>query len=278
MGSGIVQSPKDRRYMLWTVWLKAKESRRQGGLLHDPMAEQAVKRIDYKFEDEREKPLAGRWVLLRARQLDEWSRAFLSQHPDAVVLHLGCGLDTRVWRVDPGPGVSWFELDFPDVIELRGTLYPTRAGCTLVGASVSDAGWLESLPQGRPAWVVAEGLTYYLTPEVMANLLHRLRLHFPSGEIAFDASGPQSRKAKRKGKAERSNWHLRDLRECHLPAPGFELLARLRPADAEPFEHLPPPLRWLMMMKNHLTSLGQLNMVLVRYRFKGSSSASSHVE
>jgi O-methyltransferase involved in polyketide biosynthesis len=44
--------------------------------------------------------------------------------PDAVVLHLACGLDSRVLRIDPGPTVAWFDLDQEPVIDLRRRLYP----------------------------------------------------------------------------------------------------------------------------------------------------------
>lgn len=32
------------------------------------------------------------------------------------MLHLGCGLDARVFRCDPGPGVEWYDVDTPDDI------------------------------------------------------------------------------------------------------------------------------------------------------------------
>jgi O-methyltransferase involved in polyketide biosynthesis len=44
-------------------------------------------------------------------------------HPGAVVLHLGCGLDSRVFRVDPAAGHRWHHLDFPDVIEVKREPY-----------------------------------------------------------------------------------------------------------------------------------------------------------
>ena len=45
--------------------------------------------------------------------------AILADHPDATVLHVGCGMDSRVFRVDPPATVQWFDVDYPDVIELR---------------------------------------------------------------------------------------------------------------------------------------------------------------
>lgn len=53
---------------------------------------------------------------LRALYFDPCTRAFLAANPEATVLHLGCGLDTRVYRINPGPKVRWFDVDFPSVI------------------------------------------------------------------------------------------------------------------------------------------------------------------
>lgn len=52
------------------------------------------------------------------REIDRYARDFLSRHPEAAVVHIGCGLDSRFERVDNGK-VEWYDLDLPDVIELR---------------------------------------------------------------------------------------------------------------------------------------------------------------
>lgn len=59
---------------------------------------------------------------LRAKQLDTWTAEFLAEHGAATVLHLGCGVDSRVYRVDPPGPVRWYDLDHPKVIELRRRL------------------------------------------------------------------------------------------------------------------------------------------------------------
>ncbi|XVQ85661.1 class I SAM-dependent methyltransferase [Microbispora siamensis] len=69
-------------------------------------------------------------------------RSFLADHPDAVVLHLGCGLDARVYRIDPPATVDWYDLDYPPVIELRQQFLPPREHYTLIGSSVTDLTWL----------------------------------------------------------------------------------------------------------------------------------------
>ena len=103
------------------------------------------------------------------------------------MLHLGAGMDGRVFRLDPPPTVRWFDVDFPDVIDLRGQIYPERPETTMVGASVTDPEWLADIPADRPTLVVAEGLTMYLEPEAGRALLGRLAERFPSGEMIFDA-------------------------------------------------------------------------------------------
>jgi O-methyltransferase involved in polyketide biosynthesis len=73
-------------------------------ILGDRAAAEAVDRIDYDFARLRRSVLP--WgnqflVALRATQLDAWSHERLARHPDALVLHLGCGLDTRLFRLRP---------------------------------------------------------------------------------------------------------------------------------------------------------------------------------
>jgi hypothetical protein len=82
----------------------------------------------------------------RAKAIDDSVRDYLTAHPDAVVLHLGCGLDSRVLRIDPGATVAWFDLDQEPVIDLRRRLYPAREGVTTVATSVTDPGWWADVP------------------------------------------------------------------------------------------------------------------------------------
>lgn len=63
------------------------------------------------YFDTVEGDLSKRGLSLRIRQCGEES---IERYPEATVLNLGCGLDSRIFRIDPGPGVRWFELDFPD--------------------------------------------------------------------------------------------------------------------------------------------------------------------
>jgi hypothetical protein len=65
------------------------------------------------------------------------------------VLHLGCGLDTRFHRMAPPPAVRWYDVDYPEVIELRRRLFPERPGYAAIGSSVTELAWLDRVPGGE---------------------------------------------------------------------------------------------------------------------------------
>jgi O-methyltransferase involved in polyketide biosynthesis len=181
-----IRLAKEKETYLATLYGKALDTAVERPILNDRFAAEAVARIDYDFK-ELKLPQGGEISLpLRARHFDQWTRAFLAAHPDATVLHLGCGLDTRVYRIDPGPQVRWYDIDFPDVIALRAQLYPPREGYRPIGSSVTDLAWLDTVPGDTPVLVVAEGLMMYLREQDGVALLRRIVAQFPGGRIAFD--------------------------------------------------------------------------------------------
>jgi O-methyltransferase involved in polyketide biosynthesis len=178
---------------LCTLYLRAYESRLEHPVLGDTAAAVAVDRIDYDFA--RMHRSAQPWgnqflVALRARQLDTWAEEFLRRNPDAVVLHLGCGLDSRAFRLDVPSGARWFDVDVPEVIALRRRLYTERPGYTMIGSSVTDPAWLDQIPVDGPALVAAEGLLMYLNETEIRDLLQRLTDRFSTGELLADLLSP----------------------------------------------------------------------------------------
>ena len=156
-------------------------------ILGDPYAEQVMRRLDPSYDKGRfGTSQLGLAAVVRAKAHDDWARSFLADHRHAVVLHLGCGLDARVYRIDPPATVDWYDLDYPPVIELRQRFLPPREHCTLIGSSVTDLTWLESIPRGRPVLVIAEGLVPYLTESDVRRLLTSVVETFPIGQIQLD--------------------------------------------------------------------------------------------
>jgi methyltransferase (TIGR00027 family) len=187
--------------LLITLYIRALESQRPDALLKDEKAVALVKGIsdDGLYDFGRMKSLhlseANKLVIiLRNRRFDRYARDFLARHPDAVVVHIGCGLDARFERVaERNSQVEWYDLDFPQVIELRRKLIGDEGGrYHLLGGSVLEPAWLEavSVHRPRPFLFLAEGVFMYLQEAHVRSLVLTLRDHFPGAELVFDCYSP----------------------------------------------------------------------------------------
>jgi O-methyltransferase involved in polyketide biosynthesis len=177
------------------LYIRAMETQRPDALIKDGKAVELVKRMSYDFDRIRQIPLidANKVVrILESCEFDRRAQDFLRRHPGAVVVHIGCGLDSRFERVDNGQ-VVWYDLDLPDIIDLRRKLIgnePERYH--LLGYSVFDDTWLEvvSAYRPRPFLFLAESVFFYFPETQVKSLVLKLCDHFPGAELVFDACSP----------------------------------------------------------------------------------------
>ena len=148
-------------------------------------------RIDYDFSRFKLRGHDQATTIMRLREFDRRAQDFLARHPEAVVVHIGCGLDTRFERVDNGQ-VEWYDMDLSDVIDLRRKLIDETARCRFLGCSVFDKAWLDtvSMHTGRPFLFLAEGVLPYFEEAQVKDLVLILKERFPGAELVFDAMTP----------------------------------------------------------------------------------------
>jgi len=98
-----VQLTGVKETLLMTLYAKALDNRLEKPILNDQKADEMVNAIDYDFEKLIPKGefRGDNLMVIRAKQIDEWIKEFLKKHPGAIVLNLGCGLDTRISRIGP---------------------------------------------------------------------------------------------------------------------------------------------------------------------------------
>lgn len=177
------------------LYARAIESQRPDALIKDEKAVELVTRMNYDFDRVRRIPQTdGNKVvrILVTREMDRYVRDFLSRHPDAVVVHIGCGLDSRFERIDNGQ-VEWYDLDLPEIIELRRKFIGDEDGrYHLLSCSVFEKPWLEtvSIHHQRPFLFLAETVFLYFEDAQVRALVLELRDHFPGAELVFDAFSP----------------------------------------------------------------------------------------
>jgi O-methyltransferase involved in polyketide biosynthesis len=191
--------------LLITLYIRAMESQRLDALIKDRKAVELVTRKNLDFTRVKQIPLSEAnklVIILRTREFDHYAQDFLARHPEAVVVHIGCGLDSRFERVAEGGRVEWYDLDFPNVIELRRKFIgDEKERYHLLGCSVLDNAWLDMVsahqqpPSGtqstqRPFLFLAEGISMHLKEAQVKSLVLTLRDHFPGAELVFDAYSP----------------------------------------------------------------------------------------
>lgn len=126
-------------------------------------------------------------MALRSRRFDRYVSDFLSDHPDGVVVNLGCGLDTRFDRMDNG-SVRWFDIDFPEVIELRRRFMRESPRHRFIAGSILDEDWFGMIPSDGPYLILAEGVFMYLLEPDVKVLLRRVGNRFPGAELVCEVT------------------------------------------------------------------------------------------
>lgn len=167
--------------------------------------------------------------------------------------------------------MRWFDIDYPDVIELRRQLYPERSGYQMIGSSLADMDWLEQIPTDDPAMIIAEGVMMYLPEAVVGPLLQQLTRHFPSGQLLFDALNRLARQAAKSDPSVKVTgasfgWTLDDPQAIKQLAPKLELIQEFRTQDFVGYPRLPGVLRAIVRLMDPFPSLRRMNRVLL-YRF-----------
>ncbi len=227
--------------MLATLYIRALETERPDALLKDEKAVALVRRFAPAFErikriymDEEDKVS----IILRNRQIDNTVRDFLTRRRCPVVIYLGCGLDARFERIDDGR-VEWYDLDVPQVIELRRQLLGgDRPRYRLLAGSAFEREWFGAVGpvEGRDFLFVAEGLFQYFHEREVKALVVALRQSFSGSELVTDAfswlvvRGNNLRMWLARMTA-RYHWGLGNGREIEGWADGIRLLEEWFPFD-----------------------------------------------
>ncbi|MGF6147823.1 O-Methyltransferase involved in polyketide biosynthesis [Kingella potus] len=183
-------SPKDvtvlSATMLIPLWAKAVEYSRPDPLLRDAEAARMLGMIDYDFAPFAKAKASQPGCCGRARLLDDMAQRFIGEHPDAVVVQLGAGLDARYERMGRPQVTAWYDLDLPEVIEVRRRLLP-ESGNTYLGASLFDESWIDTAAaHGKPVLLIIEGVLMYFEEERVQAFLQTVQRKLPGTQIVMD--------------------------------------------------------------------------------------------
>lgn len=218
--------------MLIPLWARAVETQREDSIIKDIRALDILSRIAYDFSRFEKAWMSQVGVCIRTMLLDRAVRNYLSNHPNAVVVNLGCGLDTRVERLSTESHALWYDLDLPEAIGLRRVFFRETARNRFIEKSFLDHSWMDDIAtDGGTVLFIAEGLFMYFSEDEVRGLFRRLADRFPGSEILFEMLSPLlvGRSARHDalgrtgGKAE-FRWGLGNARKMEDWAPGIVFL------------------------------------------------------
>ena len=166
---------KKQETLLLPLWGRAVESKKDKPRLIDTKAIEIVDSLDYDFS------LMSKnisWVsqlawVARSIHVDRTIRNFIANHPSASIVNIGCGLDTTFERIDTGR-IICYDLDLPDVIELRKKYFREGERRKFISCSFFDTSWYHQIDTQGGVLLIAAGVFYYFEEKQIIDFFIRV--------------------------------------------------------------------------------------------------------
>ncbi len=151
-----------------------------------------------RFMDKRGKKILRRFKyntfpnssnVVRHKIIDDFLREKLDTNNNTPVFIIGCGFDSRAYRL---PGGNWVELDEPQIINSKNEKLSTndcpnpleRLSINFAEESITEK--LAHHACNEPCIIIIEGVFLYLAEDTIKQLLMDLQKLFPQHQIVCD--------------------------------------------------------------------------------------------
>ena len=158
---------------------------KKGILLSDKKAEEIWNAEGFLLKGKSKSKWLAYYMGMRSAVFDRWLFSQMNINKDTVVIHIGCGMDSRVFRVGTN-GHQWYDVDFSEVITERSRYYEESAEYHMLASDVREKDWLEKIPTKSDAVVVMEGVSMYMQTEELQQVFANLVAHFEEVTILMD--------------------------------------------------------------------------------------------
>ncbi len=167
--------------------VKVKESERGDAVFTDTKAQEIINSISLDINRFDGGNITYHGILVRTAILDSIVNDFIAKNPEGIILNLGAGLDTRIYRMDCSK-IYWFDIDLPRVIELRRRFFSESERVRFISKSLLDESWANdiNIDISRPILIIAEGLLMYFTESELKMILNILTEKFSNAQMCFD--------------------------------------------------------------------------------------------
>ena len=158
---------------------------KKGLFLDDKKAEEIWEAEGFSLSGKSKSKYLAYYMGIRSAVFDEWLKIQMEGAPDAAVIHIGCGMDSRNIRVGT-KNHKWYDVDFFEVIEERKRYFVETDDYQMIASDVRDCKWLSVIEKKNSAIIVMEGVSTYLSVEEIKNLVESLCSHFENIMLLVD--------------------------------------------------------------------------------------------
>ena len=207
--------------MLQALRGREKESKREGHFLYDEKAIQVVEALDYDFSELDRYAVMGRGVIAKAVLLDRLVKDYIEKNPDAVIVDVACGIDTRFYRVDNGR-IRWYNMDLPETIEARTRLLGSHERVRDIQKSVLDETWPEEVEASGTVLILVEGFTMYSNKQDVQKVFKIIRTKFKQADVLIEIMSPRVvKKASDANGRKKYTWGVKNGKTLRSYTTGF---------------------------------------------------------
>ena len=159
---------------------------KKGLFLEDRKAEEIWEMEEFSLKGKSKSKWLAYYMGIRSAVFDDWLKQQMAELQEAVVIHIGCGMDSRAMRVGT-ERCKWYDVDFLEVMEERKRYYAESDHYKMIASDARESEWLSSIRETQNAIVVMEGVSMYLTVDEMRNLADSLCAHFETLRLLVDS-------------------------------------------------------------------------------------------
>ena len=151
--------------------------------LFDKKAEEIWEKEQFPLKGKSKSKYLAYFMGIRSRVFDDYVKDNIKEN--TVIIHLGCGLDSRVLRVNTTN--KWYDVDFNSVIDERKKYYNESSNYKMISSDIRSETWLNEITEKENAIIIIEGVSMYLTNEELKEVLVNISNHFSSCKILMDS-------------------------------------------------------------------------------------------
>ncbi len=181
-----------QKTLLMPVWARAVESKKDNPILVDMTALKIIEAVDFDFSqmtDNLPEISQIAWIA-RCKRFDLIVNKFLSDNPDGTVVNIGCGLDTSFERIN-SISIRWYDLDLPDVIELKKKFQKETDNRKYISSSFLDTKWFDNIVINDRILLIAAGVFVYFKESEIRDFVIKVADRFDNCEMFFDVTSPK---------------------------------------------------------------------------------------